>query len=262
MQNSLDALKNGGVIVDRETRRAYRRDGFITGVEVFSDEEIAEIRREFDQLEAREGRQKCQIGLGGLHDREEFIWRLATERRILDIIEAFIGRDILLLSTHFFCKYPDPKADKFVAWHQDVTYWGLEPSIALTAWVAIDDSEIENGCMRVIPGTHRTGIAPHAKSAVKGNLLSINQEIPHEYVDETRAVDLELKAGQISVHDGHLFHASNPNRSERRRCGLTLRFIPTKVRQAEFNSVGSTWEPILVRGEDRFQHFDEIAVPF
>ena len=262
LHNSSDVLKNGRVIVDEETRRDYRRDGFITGVEVFSEGEIAETRRAFDRLEDREGREKCQIGLGGLHDREEFIWRLATDGRILDIIEAFIGRDILLLSTHFFCKYPDPQADKFVAWHQDVTYWGLEPPIALTAWVAIDDSEIANGCMRVIPGTHRTGIAPHAKSAAEGNLLSINQEIPHEYVDETRAVDLELEAGQISVHDGHLFHASNPNRSERRRCGLTLRFVPTKVRQAELNSVGTSWQPILVRGEDRFRHFDEIPVPF
>lgn len=246
---------------------SYKQNGFITDIEIFSEGEISEFRRGFDQFEAREGlsesigsRQKAQPS--PLHFREEFIWKLTTDGRILDTIEAFIGHDILLLSSSFFCKYPGPQTNKFVAWHQDITYWGLEPPIALTAWVAIDDSKIENGCMRVIPGTHRTGIMPHAKSAVGGNLLSINQEIPSKYVDETKAVDLELRAGQISVHDGHLFHASNPNRSELRRCGMALRFIPTKVRQAALNSLGNTWKPILVRGKDRFRHFDEIPIPF
>ena len=173
-----------------------------------------------------------------------------------------MGSDIMLLTTHFFCKYPDPKGETFVAWHQDITYWGLEPPVAHTAWVAIDDSDIENGCMKAIPGTQKTGIAPHGKSENAGNLLSINQEIPDDHVDQSQASNLVLKAGQISVHDGHVFHASHPNTSHRRRCGLTVRFIPPEIRQTKENSVGITWTPVVVRGEDRFHNFPNTPPPF
>ena len=114
--------------------------------------------------------------------------------------------------------------------------------------------------MRVIPGSHKDGIVTHGESDREGNLLSINQEIPDEYVDTSRAVDLELKAGQMSVHDGQVFHASNPNTSDRRYCGLTVWFVPPQVKQVEMNFLGHTWEP--VRGEDRYRHIPETPMPF
>ena len=129
------------------------------------------IRREFDTLEGREGRERCQIGLLDRHFDDRFVWDLATHPRILDCLEAVMGPDIMLLATHFFCKYPElrdateAQAEKFVAWHQDVTYWGLEPAFAITAWYAVDDSDTENGCMRAIPGSHATGIRDHGKSS-------------------------------------------------------------------------------------------------
>ena len=109
------------------------------------------------------------------------------------------------------------RSEKFVAWHQDVTYWGLEPAYAITAWYAVDDADAGNGCMRVIPGTHRTGIREHGKSDMKGNLLSINQEVPVTEDEGDSAVDLPVPAGEISLHHGVLIHGSNPNRSDRRR---------------------------------------------
>ncbi|MDP6040460.1 MAG: phytanoyl-CoA dioxygenase family protein, partial [Candidatus Latescibacteria bacterium] len=200
------------VVVD-SLKEVYEEQGFVTGIDVFSESEINGFRTSFDALEAREGKEKCQVGLQARHFDEEFIWQLATDRRILDVMQAVMGDDLMLLSTHFFCKYPDPESTAFVAWHQDITYWGLEPPVAHTAWIAIDDADVENGCMRFIPGSHKNGIAVHDKSSREGNLLSINQEIPDEYVDDSQAVDIVLKAGQMSVHDGQLFHASNPNRS-------------------------------------------------
>src|SRR5205085_1530697 len=143
---------------------------------------------------------------------------------------------------------------KFVAWHQDVTYWGLEPPLAVTAWYAVDDSDVENGCMRIIPGTHR-GIRAHGKSERAGNLLSINQEVPVTAAEEARAVDLVLKAGEISLHHGMAIHGSNPNHSTRRRCGLTLRYVPPHVRQIGENSQRRRWNAVLVRGEDRTGHW-------
>ncbi len=209
-----------------DLKDTYEREGFLGELEIFSEEEILHFRGCFDQLEEREGRENCQIGLAGRHLTEKFIWQLATDRKLLDVAEQLMGEDILLLSTHFFCKYPDPEAEAFVAWHQDVTYWGLEPPVAYTAWIAIDDSDVENGCMQVIPGSHRKGIISHGKSEKEGNLLSINQAIPDEEVDESKNVNLELKAGEVSFHHGHLFHSSRPNNSTRRRCGLTVESEP------------------------------------
>ena len=246
----------------QDAAQTYAEQGFLTGIDLFSASEIAHFRACFDELEAREGREKCQIGLQARHLDEEFIWQMATDPRILDAMQEVMGEDIMLLSTHFFCKYPDPEAKHFVAWHQDVTYWGLEPPEAHTAWVAVDASNVENGCMRVIPSSHKNGIATHGESAKAGNLLSINQEIPDELVDDSHAVDLVLAPGQISIHDGQIFHASNPNTSNRRRCGLTLRYIAPHVEQVELNSLGNKYPTTLVRGEDRYSNFPEQHIPF
>jgi hypothetical protein len=240
----------------------YETQGFVTGIDIFTEDEINGFRGEFDKLEAAEGKENCQVGLQGRHFHQEFIWRMASDGRILDLMEQIMPEGVLLLGTHFFCKYPEREPKHFVAWHQDVTYWGLEPAVAHTAWVAIDDSDIENGCMRVIPGSHKKGIAAHESSAREGNLLSINQEIPGEFVDDSDAVDLELKAGQISIHGGQVFHASMSNGSERRRCGLVARFIPPNVKQVELNSVGQRWQPILLRGEDKYGHSPSTDPPF
>ena len=257
----LDRMGGRGLNTDGY-KEAYERDGILPRIDVFSKSEIDGFRARFDELETREGKEKCQIGLQARHMDEPFIWELSTHDRILDVMQAVMGEDVLLLSTHIFCKYPQKDPKSFVAWHQDVTYWGLEPPEAHTAWIAIDDSDVENGCMRVIPGSHTAGIAPHATSETAGNLLSINQEIPDEHVDDSGALDLILDAGQMSVHDGKLFHASMPNRSDRRRCGLTARFIPPYAKQAALNSIKASWIPIVVRGEDRFHHYAETKAPF
>lgn len=248
--------------VREDLESAYERDGCITGIDLYPDDEIAAFRAEFDRLEDQEGKEICQIGLVGWHTRERFIWDMAADPRLLDLMETLVGPDVLMLSTHFFCKYPEPEGKHFVAWHQDVTYWGLEPAEAHTAWIAVDDSDVENGCMKVVPGTHTGGIVSHGISEGEGNLLSISQEIPAELVEEGQAVDLELKAGQMSVHEGRLFHASMPNTSVRRRCGLTVRFVSPSVRQTDLNSHGQNWQPILVRGQDPNGHFPHTPAPF
>ncbi|HIB85807.1 TPA: phytanoyl-CoA dioxygenase [Candidatus Poribacteria bacterium] len=240
--------------------RDYKTNGFITGIRVANEVEARHYRELFDQLEVKEGREKCQIGLVDRHFDQQFIWGLATHPQILDCISDLIGPDVLLLATHFFCKY-GPQ-EKFVAWHQDVTYWGLEPAEAITAWFAIDDSDCGNGCMSVIPGSHRDGIQEHGKSDQEGNLLSINQEVPISREDENCAVDLVLKAGEMSIHHGTIIHGSLPNRSTRRRCGLTIRYVPPWVRQIEENSMKRRSHAILLRGQDQEKNFGECPTPF
>lgn len=234
-------------------QRFYQEQGFFAPLRIAPDEEANRHRALFDALEQRVGREKAQIGLVDYHFTEPFIQELATHPVILDAVEAVLGPNLLLLATHFFCKYG--QEEKFVAWHQDVTYWGLEPPTALTVWYAVDDSDRENGCMRVLPGTHKTGIREHGKAEAQGNLLSVNQEVPVTGEEAASAADLILKAGEASLHDGALIHGSLPNRSHRRRCGLTLRYVPTSVRPVQLHAIGKRWKTVLVRGEDKEQHF-------
>jgi non-haem Fe2+, alpha-ketoglutarate-dependent halogenase len=251
--------------------REFEARGYVSGLRVLEGRAAVEARRQFDALEAVEGRERCQIGLLDRHFDQLFVWELATHPAVLDAVATMIGPDVLLLATHFFCKYPEEgpgargqgsgSGGKFVAWHQDVTYWGLEPPLAVTAWYAVDDSDRENGCMRVIPASHRDGIREHGKADRPGNLLSINQEVPVSAAEADAAVDLELRAGEISLHHGLLIHGSNPNRSARRRCGLTLRYVPPFARQTALNSHGQGWSAVLVRGEDRYGHFGGRSAP-
>jgi len=239
---------------------AYQKDGFLTGIRVADETAAKHYHDAYNALEAEVGAEKCEIGLIDWHFEHQFIWELATHPKIVDVIESLIGPDVMLLATHFFCKY-GPR-DKFVAWHQDVTYWGLEPPEAITAWYAIDDSDTGNGCMRVIPGSHQRGIQAHGKSKQAGNLLSINQEVLVTEVEAETAVDLVLKGGEMSIHHGQMIHGSLPNHSTRRRCGLTIRYIPPGVRQAAENSLKMPWKPILLRGEDKYQNFTTVPNPF
>ena len=241
---------------------AYKRDGFINGVRVMNDEQVVHYRQCFDRVQEAEGRDNAGNKLMNRHYDLQFIWEIAINPKILDCVEAILGPNFFMLGTHFFCKY-GPQ-EKFVAWHQDLRYWGLQPQVEVTAWYAIDDSDIENGCMRVIPGLHRKRFAEHGKSDRAGNLLSINQEIAVTQEEETAAVDCVLKAGEISLHDGMLVHGSQPNHSSRRRCGLAVRYIPTYLRPVTKGPTGTdiSWEPILVRGADHENNFETVPPPF
>ena len=235
--------------------RQYADLGFLSGIDIFSPDEIGGFRHHFDRFDHEMGTGRPQADNRQRHLDQPFVWRMASDPRIVSLMQELMGPDILLLGSDFFCKYPEPQATAFIAWHQDVTYWGLEPPVAHTVWIAVDDCDLANGCMRVIPGSHRNGMLTHGKSQRTGNMLSVNQAVPDDLVRSADAVDLVLKAGQVSVHEGHLLHASLPNRSQQRRCGLAVRCVPTHVRQAKSNSLGINWPTMLLAGQDRFGHF-------
>ncbi len=169
--------------------------------------------------------------------------------RILDAIEDVIGPNILCWGSSFFIK--EPRNPGFVSWHQDSTYWGLDPADVVTAWVAFSDSTAANGAMRVIPGTHKMDQVPHNDTFRPENLLSRGQEIMVE-VDDKQAAMLELAAGEMSLHHVRLIHGSDPNPSDQRRIGYAIRYIPTYVRQV----AGSHDSATLVRGVDTYGHFE------
>jgi len=246
--------------LEDEMLKHFDELGYCGGIQVADQQDAIRYQSLFNEIEVREGRDKCRTGLYDLHFTVPFVWELATHPKILDCVAEILGPNILLMSSHFFGKYGP--SDAFVAWHQDVTYWGLEPPLAVTAWYAIDDSDVENGCMRVIPRTHKNGIRWHGKSTdPTANLLSINQEVALNEDEQSRAVDIELQSGQMSLHHGLAIHGSRANPTTRRRCGLAMIYLPTSVKQVRESSLGSKWRTVLVRGKNPEQFFHERPHP-
>ena len=228
--------------------RQYRDTGYLAPVRVLSIEEAAGIRARLEAFEADAGplagrlRQKSHL---------LFTWlnALIRHERILDAVEDVIGPDILCWGTSFFIK--EPRNPAYVFWHQDSTYWGLEPADIVTAWVALSDSTTENGGMRVVPRSHTMAQVPHRDTFRPQNLLSRGQEIMVD-VDEATAETLALKAGEMSLHHVRLIHGSDPNPSDTRRIGFAIRYLPTYVRQVAGTHDWAT----LVRGVDRYGNFE------
>jgi non-heme Fe2+,alpha-ketoglutarate-dependent halogenase len=241
-------------------KQQFDRDGYLLGIPILTPQEVAYFNARYERLKESVKSRSSKGRITNQHFLDPEFYSLATRASVLDLVELALGPDIILISTGFFDK-PPGSASEFVAWHQDTTYWGLEPPFAVTVWIALDDSDAENGCMRVIPGTHRGGLLPHSVSKQPGNVLAHDQEIPAEYLDEQAAVDFVLKAGQASLHHGELVHGSNPNRSTRRRCGTTIRFTRPDVKPILNGQFPFSEKPILVRGQDRFHHFDLTAPP-
>ena len=151
-------------------------------------------------------------------------------------------------TTNFFIKEANNPA--FVSWHQDSTYWGLSTPDVVTAWVALTPSNHANGAMTFIPGTHKSDQLEHRDTFAKNNLLTRGQEVAVD-VDESEAVTIELRPGEISLHHVRLVHGSPANPSNDRRIGFAIRYIPTSVSQ-----VAGEDSATLVRGVDTFHHFD------
>jgi len=233
----------------------YRRDGYLCPLAAVSAEQAAHYRAALEAAEAAAGG-----SLPGLYrHKPHLVYRWAQELirqpAILDAVEGIIGPDILAWETVFFTK--EPQTSDFISWHQDITYWGLDQQgDVVTAWVALSPSTPESGCMRVVPGTHKREVVPHQDTFGAENMLSRGQEIAVE-VDEAHAVDLVLQPGQMSLHHVKIFHGSHQNRSADRRIGFAIRYLPPGVRQG----VGPVDSATLVRGADRFGHFEPEPAP-
>jgi non-haem Fe2+, alpha-ketoglutarate-dependent halogenase len=225
----------------------YQRDGYLSPIRVFAAEEALAYRAQLEAIEAS-GRLPAGALRSKCHLLLTWVDEIVRQPKVLDAVEAIIGPNILVWGTSFFIK--EPRNKSFVSWHQDLTYWGLEPADIVTAWIALSPSTRENGAMRVVPGSHTLEVLPHTDTFAADNLLSRGQEIRVE-VDEAKAVALELEPGQMSLHHVKLIHGSDPNPSSERRIGLAVRYVPTYVRQ----TVGMVDSATLVRGVDSFGHF-------
>lgn len=235
---------------------AFLRDGFVTKLRIFSNDEASEHRAALEQAEARFGQSLHYALFPNLlfHSAD----RLIRHAAVLDAVEAVLGPDIMVYESSYLIK--EPGSVKRVSWHQDLTYWGLDTDEIVTAWIALSPASEESGCMRMIPGSHRIGGQIHEDLREDDNILARGQTIPD--VDEDEAVSLPLEPGEMSLHHGWTMHASHPNVSKDRRIGFGIVFmtpnVQQKAQQKDQRGVCGRENAILVRGEDRCGYYDPV----
>jgi non-heme Fe2+,alpha-ketoglutarate-dependent halogenase len=232
----------------REQVDFYNENGYYKPFSIFSPLEVDRNRAYFDYLLAamkayNDGRDSYAIN--GYQALCQGLYDIASDPRILDLVEDIIGPNVVCWGTHFFCKLPfDPKS---VPWHQDASYWPVSPARTVTAWLAIDDADEENSAMQVIPKTHNKGHLKWKRPKESG-AAGLDQEIDN--VEQYGApVTMALKAGQISLHADMIVHGSQANRSPRRRCGLVIRYC-----SPDAEPVDREWgtQSIISRGSDPY----------
>lgn len=217
--------------------------------------EVIGFRSALERLEQCFGGAPKGHDLNQSHLHFGWAYRLATHPRILDAVEQLLGPDVLIHSSTIFKKRP--YEGTYVSWHQDTYFMRLDKPDLVSAWVALSDSNRENGCLRVVRGSHRRGNLAHTDSAIsERNLLSSGLEIAVA-VEESEATDVILRAGQMSLHHANIVHGSNANYSAQERCGFAIRYVAPHVRQS------TPHHPVmLARGEDRCGHYRvKTAIP-
>jgi len=240
--------------LSREQIAEFNREGFLKGVRIFNQDEIGAHRHYFDGLLER------VIAAGGdsysistAHLKYPEVYDLLRHPRIVAVVKDLLGENVIGWGSHYFCKMP--RDGKRVSWHQDASYWPLTPSKTVTVWLAIDDADTENACMRFLPGSHLYGhLTWRLSEDDEDNVL--NQTI----ADVERfgvPVDDVLRAGEISIHSDLTLHGSEVNDSDRRRCGLTLRYCASDVRA----HLGWDAKGVVVSGVDADGHWANPARP-
>jgi hypothetical protein len=235
---------------------AYDKDGYYFPYDVTSEAEAAALLADLQAAEAECANDSKRLSLLRSYPSQLLpsFAGLIRNPRLLDAVSQIIGPDVLVWSCGFFIKEAGSKS--FVSWHQDLNYWGLDGDDEVTAWFALTPATIENGCMRFVSGSHRKKDVPHVDSFAPDNLLTRGQEIAVE-VDEASAVNVTLRAGQVSFHHGHMFHASGPNQTNARRLGVAIRFVAPTMKQTS----GDKLLVSHVAGADRHGHFEHMPAP-
>ena len=234
---------------------AYAKDGFFFPYDVITEAEAAELLADLEAAEAQVAGDRAKLSMLRSFPAQLLpsFAQVIRHPRLVEAVSRIIGPDVLLWGSGLFIKEPSSKS--YVSWHQDLNYWGLDGDQEVTAWLALTPATLENGCMRFVAGSHDKKVVPHVDSFAQDNLLTRGQEIAVE-VDEARAVDVVLRAGETSFHHGHVFHASGPNRTHSRRIGAALRYIAPSMKQTS----GDKLLVSHVSGKDEYGHF-HVAPP-
>jgi len=214
-----------GFATAEQLRKAYDERGYAVFRGVVDAELVAEASAHVQWLQDKHPDVRPEL-LGHIYVADDPFWvRLIGDDRLLDIAELFVGPDLALFASHYIVK--PPFTGQPVLWHQDAAYWPLEPMEVVTLWLAVDYSTPENGCVRLLPGSHKSDVGGLRPVKDRENVLASETTLD---VDEREAVDMVLAPGDVEVHHPNIVHASSPNTSPNRRAGLTIRYIPTTTK--------------------------------
>ena len=231
----------------------YNNDGYIAPIDVLSKDEATEVKKEIEYIEKKWPDELEGLGRNYAHLISPVLDKVSHNSKILDAVESIIGKDILVCGTTLFIKNPDQKG--FVSFHQDAKYIGLEPHNWVTGWVAITDSNEENGCMRMLKGSHKEDLKFHNQKFDENNLLTRGQTVENVPINETTPV--MLKAGQLSLHHPQIVHGSGLNKSNDRRIGFAIQsYIGTNVDEV----LGKIYVQ-QARGSDTFKYHQHVKRP-
>ena len=231
----------------------YNNDGYIAPIDVLSKNEAEEVKKEIEYIEKKWPDELEGLGRNYAHLISPVLDKVSHNSKILDAVESIIGKDILVCGTTLFIKNPDQKG--FVSFHQDAKYIGLEPHNWVTGWVAVTDANEENGCMRMVRGSHKENLKFHNQKFDKNNLLTRGQTVENVSINETTPVI--LKAGQLSLHHPQIIHGSGLNKSNDRRIGFAIQsYIGSNVDQV----LGKIYVQ-QARGTDSFKYHQHVPRP-
>ena len=230
-------------------KQQYSEQGYVKNLPVFSYNGTLELQGLFEELSSRLPSDVDINKTNMWHKASKKFHDLCRTPEILDYVEDILGPNFVQWGGQFFHK--EPKSGSVVPWHQDAQYWPLKPANAVTVWLAVYDTNKENGAMKVVSGSHKKGSNGFKHHTNNASHLVLDQEVSEDQIDQDNIVYMDLKAGEISLHNDALLHGSDPNNSDRRRCGITMRFSPTNVK-GDLNE-WPFFETQLARGIDSFK---------
>jgi non-heme Fe2+,alpha-ketoglutarate-dependent halogenase len=237
-------------MLSRHQLNQYDRNGIVFPIRVFSADEVTLFRGALESIADNCGEGSLKR-FDSLHLFFDWAHRLVTHDALLNAVEDVLGGDILIDGTLVF--YKPPQDSSYVSWHQDSVYsgWHLTPSTS--AWIALTGSHRANGCMRVIPGSHKQGLVSHVNVRDDSNLVARGERV-ETVVDESQAVDVVLQPGEMSLHHSTIIHGSNANTSDEPRIGFIVRFVTNQITNRD--------RPLLrVRGEADCSHLSLAEPP-
>ena len=230
-------------------KQQYSEQGYVKNLPGFSYNGALELQGLFEELSSRLPSDVDINKTNMWHKASKKFHDLCRTPEILDYVEDILGPNFVQWGGQFFHK--EPKSGSVVPWHQDAQYWPLKPANAVTVWLALYDTDKENGAMKVVSGSHKKGSNGFKHHTNNASHLVLDQEVSEDQIDQDNIVYMDLKAGEISLHNDALLHGSDPNNSDRRRCGITMRFSPTNVK-GDLNE-WPFFETQLARGIDSFK---------
>jgi ectoine hydroxylase-related dioxygenase (phytanoyl-CoA dioxygenase family) len=222
----------------------FHTQGYLGPYACVTPEEMAEIRQHIERnVLTREGPNKRSTAQCR-HLDSATIYNLLTRPAIVDRMRSLYGNDLIMWASYFFIKEPGGLE---IPWHQDLNYWPLEPVVNVSVWMAIDEVTVENSCVRLIPGSHKK-VVPHVKSP---NGMAFSEMVDMNYVDTAKAINMELRPGEFFLFNEKTLHQSEPNRSNKRRMGLSCRVtLPFVKIEHDIPPLFPGHAAVLVSGRD------------